>query len=133
MGEDWGNDWGNDEGPLWELAKPAMRRRRFLALIAAGGAAAVLAACGATETHNSSDTPIPSHIVTSDTKSRFILKNPAHFLVHDEKSWEARLEIMQGQLTPNHLFFVRNNSVSPDLNAETWRLSLEGDAVSYPI
>ena len=40
---------------------------------------------------------------------------------------------MQGQLTPNHLFFVRNNSVSPDLNAETWRLRLEGDAVSNPI
>ena len=64
---------------------------------------------------------------------RFIFKDPAPFIVHDEKSWGARLELMQGLLTPNRLFFVRNNSASLDLEAGSWRLSVEGDAVGTPL
>ena len=40
---------------------------------------------------------------------------------------------MQGLTTPNRLFFVRNNSVSLDLDASDWRLSVEGDAVTEPM
>ena len=40
---------------------------------------------------------------------------------------------MQGLITPNRLFFVRNNSVSLDLDASDWRLSVEGDAVEEPM
>ena len=43
-------------------------------------------------------------------------KDPAPFIEHDGKSLEARLESMQGLITPNRLFFVRNNSVSLDLD-----------------
>ena len=40
---------------------------------------------------------------------------------------------MRGLITPNRLFFVRNNSVSLDLDSSDWRLSVEGDAVSEPM
>ena len=40
---------------------------------------------------------------------------------------------MQGFTTPTRLFFVRNNSVSPKVDIETWRLSVEGDAVANPL
>ena len=122
-----------ETGTLWELARSSMGRRRFLALMAAGGAAAVLAACGAPDSSNPSPTPTPAPSGSENIAERAIFKNPASFLVHDEKSWEARLENMEGLLTPNHLFFVRNNSVSLDLDADTWRLSIEGDAVSSPV
>ena len=128
-----GKDWKQEAEPLWDFAKSRMGRRRFLALLAAGGAAAVLAACGATEIPTSPKVSITAPTGSSGTGSTSIFKSPGPFLVHDEKSWEARLENMQGQLTPNHLFFVRNNSVSLDLDANAWRLTVEGDAVSTPI
>ena len=40
---------------------------------------------------------------------------------------------MQGLITPRHLFFVRNNSASLDLDMSDWRMSVEGDAVSNPM
>ena len=45
----------------------------------------------------------------------------------------TRLENLQGIITPNRFFFVRNNSASIDVNADAWRLSVEGDAVSRPM
>ena len=60
-------------------------------------------------------------------------KDTAPFIVHDDgKSLEARLELMRGLITPQRLFFVRNNSVSLDVDAAHWRLSVEGDAVQRP-
>ena len=49
------------------------------------------------------------------------------------RAWNPRLEDMQGLITPNRLFFVRNNSVSLDIDAEDWSLNVEGDAVSEPL
>ena len=40
---------------------------------------------------------------------------------------------MRGMITPRHLFFVRNNSVSVGLDTTDWRLSVEGDAVTEPM
>ena len=122
----------SDKDPLWEIARSRMGRRRFLGLLAAGGAGAVLAACGVPEspTRTLPPTSLPA---SGDSSAPTIFKDPAHFLVHDEKSWEARLESLQGLLTPNNLFFVRNNSLSLDLDADSWRLSVEGDAVERPL
>ncbi|MCY4088448.1 MAG: sulfite oxidase [Actinomycetia bacterium] len=57
-------------------------------------------------------------------------KDPAPFIEHDSKSLESRLENMQGLITPNRLFFVRNNSASLSLGASEWRLAVEGNAVA---
>ncbi len=61
-------------------------------------------------------------------------KDSAPFHVREDKGLESRMENMQGLITPNNLFFVRNNSpASLDLDASRWRLSVEGDAVSEPM
>jgi len=84
----------------------------------------VLAACVGTEP--SSETPAAA------TDSPWF-KDPAPFIRRDGKGLEARLETMQGLITPNRLFFVRNNCVSIDVDASTWQLSVEGDGVAEPL
>ena len=120
-------------GSLWEFASArGMERRQFLRLMVAGGAAAVLAACGVVD---SPGAPNPTSVQVEPglaTDSPWF-KDTSPFIVHDDKGLEARLENMQGIITPNRFFFVRNNSVSLDLDASDWRLSIEGDAVSEPM
>ena len=109
-----------------------MGRRRFLQLLAAGGATAVLAACGADSSGGDATPPDGSRQSSTDLPGWF--KDTGPFVAHsDGKSLEARLENMTGLITPASLFFVRNNSVSVDLNADDWRLSVEGDAVADPL
>ena len=57
-------------------------------------------------------------------------KDAAPFVDHGDGNLEARLENMQGVITPSRFFFVRNNSVSLDVEAGAWRLSVGGDAVA---
>ena len=106
--------------PLWSLASDrGISRRRFLGLLAAGGAAAVFAACFPDDRGN---------------ESSGLAKDPAPFIQHGEAGLESRLELMDGVVTPNRLFFVRNNSPgSPEVDAAGWRLSVEGDAVGQPL
>lgn len=120
---------------LWETAKArGISRRKFLTLLSVGGAAAVLAACGSRipsdigATHPD-EHPLPP--LQNETSAWF--KDPSHFIRRDDKGVEARLDHMQGLITPRHLFFVRNNSVSISLDAADWRLSVEGDAITNPI
>ena len=112
-----------DTAPLWTLAqRRGFGRRRFLQLLVAGGATAVLTACGAD----------PSGDDRSEHPGWF--KNTDPFIRHaDGKSLEARLELMDGLITPSSFFFVRNNSVSVDVDAGDWRLSIEGDGVTDPL
>ena len=60
-------------------------------------------------------------------------KDPTPFIQRNDKGLEARLENMQGLITPRHLFFVRNNSVSVGLDVSAWQLSVEGDAITQPL
>ena len=124
---------------LWQSAKAnGITRRRFLALLSAGGAAAVLAACGDWSASNQAATPAVeraqpvSSPVSSDEMSAWF-KDTVPFIRHADKGLEARLENMQGLITPRHLFFVRNNSVSVDIDESQWRLAIEGDAVTNPM
>ena len=72
--------------------------------------------------------PAPMGILTSPGS-----RTPAPFTRHEDKGPEARLENLQGLITLNQHFFVRNNSVSLDLNASEWQLLVEGDAVTDPL
>ena len=118
-----------DAARLWRMVKRrGMDQRRFLQLLAAGGAAAVLAACAGLGGRRA--TPAASD--AGDAGAWF--KDTTPFIVHDDgKSLEARLEHMEGLITPNRLFFVRNNSVSLDMDVANWRLSVTGDAVTNPL
>ncbi len=118
---------------LWEFANArGMGRRHFLSLLVAGGATAVLAACA--DLGSSDGTAgSPSSPAANPAPAASWFKDPTPFIVHGDKGLEARLENMQGAITPNRLFFVRNNSVSLDLDVTGWRLTVEGDAVSEPL
>ena len=120
------------EDRLWQLAyERGISRRRFLQLLSVGGAAAVLAACFGDRLPGTSEpTPAPTAISQSEPPRWY--KDPTPF-IRRSGSLEARLENMQGVMTPNKHFFVRNNSTSMDVDATTWRLSVEGDAVSSPM
>ena len=108
---------------LWSIAEGrGMGRRRFLRLLVAGGATAVLAACGADG--DGDDAAGPSGW----------FKDTAPFIRHEDgKSLEARLELLEGLITPVSRFFVRNNSVSAGVDGREWRLAVGGDAVAKPL
>jgi len=101
-----------------------MTRRRFLWLLSAGGASAVLAACAGTRVPAGD---LPSSVPEPSASPWF--KDQAPFIVHGTKGLESRLENMSGAITPHRFFFVRNNSVSIDVDADDWSLSIEGDGV----
>ncbi len=125
--------WRSNGEPLWEFASArGIGRRRFLKLMMAGGAAAVLAACGV-DVSVETTTSTPEAAVSGSNPYAPFFKDPAPFIERDGKGLETRLEDLQGLITPNSRFFVRNNSVSIDLDATGWRLSVEGDAVSEPL
>ena len=121
------------EEPIWRLARESgMSRRRFLQLLAIGGAAAVLAACaGENPLGTGGATTATAAPSPPDSRPEWF-KDPAPF-IRRSGSLETRLENLRGVSTPNRLFFVRNNSASVDLAASSWRLSVEGDAVSNPL
>ena len=119
----------DESGGLWEYAhKRGMSRRKFLWLLAMGGAAAVLAACTDLPTTEPAEPPSTAEMKTSPW-----FKDPEPFIPQGDNSLESRLENMHGIITPNRLFFVRNNSFSLDVDASEWRLSIEGDAIDLPL
>ena len=68
-----------------------------------------------------------------NTEPPLHFKDAAAFIDHGGGNLEARLQDMQGLITPNRFFFVRNNSASLDLDAAGWRLAVEGDAIAKPL
>ena len=120
---------------LWELADSrGMGRREFLRLMAAGGAAAVLAACtGTGQPSGGQGTPQTGGTTGTVAQSSTWFKDTTPFIRHGSTSLETRLERMEGVMTPNELFFARNNSVSLDIDAANWRLRVDGDAAANPI
>ena len=119
------------EQALWGIAQShGINRRRFLTLLVAGGTAAVLSACGV-DTFDPPSTPTQPPVSPGTSSPWF--KDSGRFIIRDDKGLEARLENMRGLITPNRSFFVRNNSVSLDLDAADWRLSVAGNAVANPV
>ena len=110
-----------------------MDRRQFLRLMMVGGATAVLAACVGSEPPDEKSQPTPTQASSGTASDSPWFKDPAPFIQRDDKGLEARLTNMQGLITPNRFFFVRNNSVSLNPNPSDWRLTVEGDAVTEPM
>ena len=100
----------------------------------AGGATAVLAACVGTQPSGGTTATSPTLPVVEPGSDSPFFKDPAPFIVRDDKGLESRMETMQGLITPNSHFFVRNNApASLALDASDWRLVVEGDGVSLPL
>ena len=92
----------------------------------------MIAACG-DYWQPASNLDTPAVESPSTAEESFWFKDPSSFIRHENKGLESRLEQMQGLITPRHLFFVRNNSVSLDVESSDWRLSIEGDAIASPM
>ena len=90
-------------------------RRSFLKVATAGS----LLALGC-----ESETP-PT--VTEDPVAFF--KDTAQFIAHGTSNLESKIEQLGGFITPNDQFFVRNNSVSIDVDAASYELVIEGDGI----
>ena len=125
---------GWDAASLWEwVSARGMDRRRFLRLMMVGGATAVLAACVGPEPADEQPRSTATPMGPGPASESSWFKDPGPFIQRDDKGLEARLENMQGLITPNRFFFVRNNSYSLNLNASDWRLIVEGEAVTEPL
>ena len=114
-----------------------LERRRFLELLLTGGPPAVLAACRDAEAPTApppppAPSPAPTPPAPEPPEVAPFFKDTAPFIEHG-KSLESRLETMPGPITPNDLFFVRNNGGSLGIREADWRLVIEGDAVDNPI
>ena len=98
-----------DEESLWRFVSArGMDRRQFLRLMMVGGAAAVIAACTGADSPIGTSGPSPGQASSNASAVSPWFKETTPFFVHDDKkSLEARLENMQGLITPNRLFFVR--------------------------
>lgn len=107
-----------------------LSRRSFFQLLSTGGAGAVLAACGMDvrdEGGGSGDAA-----AEGDPASDVWVKDPAPFVRHPT-NLETPLERLDGFLTPNELFFVRNHSPTPRIDPAGYRLRIEGDAVERTV
>jgi sulfane dehydrogenase subunit SoxC len=67
-------------------------------------------------------------------KDSIVKPLPAEHFIRHETNAEARLDTLppESYLTPTDLFFVRNNSATPQIDIRTWRLAIGGPAVEYP-
>ncbi len=105
-------------------AGPAVPRRHFLELVGAAGGAALLGGCGAGDRAEQAAAtgadPLPW------------VKDPGPFIRHPT-NLETRLEHVEGFLTPNELFFVRNHAPTPRIDVGGYRLRVDGDGLERPL
>ncbi|MFJ5262591.1 sulfite oxidase [Streptomyces sp. NPDC088387] len=98
-----------------EARADGVTRRRLLTMLAATAAATALPELSPAR---AADSPIVKPV----PPERFILRG-----TNAETRWDALRGT--GHHTPNELFFVRNHTATPVLDADEWRLRLWGDGL----
>ena len=106
--------------------REGVSRRDLMKIFALGGLGAVFAAC--------ERPPAPSSSSASELGAADIpwVKNPEPFIQHPT-NLETRLELLDGVITPNELFFVRNHAPTPRIDVSGYRLRVEGDAIDEAV
>jgi len=99
------------------MEPPNSTRREFLAT---GAAAAASLAAGGTA------------FAQAPVQKFHVKALPGEIFIDHGINQETRLETLRGYLTPASHFFVRNHTATPVLDARTWRLRIEGNAVERP-
>jgi sulfane dehydrogenase subunit SoxC len=112
-----------DEYACRRASELGVSRRRFFQMLAAGGAAAALTG---RITPKAWAQPAPTPVIKPTPKELF-----NDFGSNKEMRWENMYE--RGYLTPNELFFVRDHTRTPLLDAKTWRLKIEGSGIGKPM
>jgi DMSO/TMAO reductase YedYZ molybdopterin-dependent catalytic subunit len=103
----------------------ALSRRRLIGRLAAAGFAApviasILASSGLAQEATPEGTPTPQEVLESLGKN-------SDLIPLGTTNFATPLELVDGLLTPNELFFVRSNGpVSIDIPVEEWRLTVTG-------
>lgn len=114
---------------LWERGRLAgVSRRRFLRILAAGAVATGTSAAAIRR-------PGRGERASAAPAGDLVVKpTPPEFFIDFGSNKEMRWEVMyhRGYLVPNELFFVRDHSRTPRLDAGTWRLRVEGSGVARP-
>ncbi len=105
-----------------------VNRREALALMAAGAGAAACAPEGASGPDSGSGAEAgaaPGSDAGTGGASPVWVKDPSPFVRHGT-NLETRLEDLDGLITPNDLFFVRNHAPTPVIDPATYVLTVGG-------
>jgi DMSO/TMAO reductase YedYZ molybdopterin-dependent catalytic subunit len=111
-----------DEYLWWQTKTLGISRRRLIQLMAGTVGSSAIALW-------------PQAATSASTKVEGIVKNaPPEFFFQKGSNLEMKWEQMynRGYIVPNELFFVRNNSPTPQINASRWRLTVKGTGVTNP-
>ena len=115
---------------LMERARQeGISRRDLMRIFAVGGLGAVIAACERPPEASDLSGAASAELGVADVPW---VKDPGPFIEHPT-NLETRLELLDGVITPNELFFVRNHAPTPRIDASEYRLRVEGDAVDEAI
>ena len=129
----WRHEWElTDEGIYQAKRADALLRqqekklgvsRRGLLQVLAGSGAAVL--CGGVQTGHAQG------VQTIPAQDLVVKAAPAEHFFDYGSNKEMRWETMysRGYLVPNELFFVRNHTRTPRIDAASWRLTVSGSGV----
>ena len=114
-----------------------VNRREALALMAAGVGAAACAPEGASDGGSGSGAasgvaPGSGAAAGGEAPSPIWVKDPARFVQHGT-NLETRLEDLDGLLTPNDLFFVRNHAPTPVIDPASYVLTVGGPGAASEI
>ncbi len=105
------------------------RRQLVQRLTVAGFSAPVIASIVASEGLAQEATPFtePPMAAEPGEDLREVFDLDERLISYDPFNYGTPLEALEGEfLTPNELFYIRNNGPVPDLDPETWRLSITG-------
>ena len=105
------------------MKEDSLSRRDALAAMAAG-AGVVLAGCSADGDGADADGAPPQGTPDGQAPAAWV-KDPSRFIRHGT-NLETRLEDLDGLLTPNDLFFVRNHAPTPLIDPESYSLRVGG-------
>jgi sulfane dehydrogenase subunit SoxC len=100
-----------------------LSRREVLSLLSLSAGAVALA--GLPSLGRAQTAPAPTTLKPLPADKFRVLGTNAETL------WEAYKDV--GYLTPASLFFVRNHTRTPEIDVETWRLTIGGSGVTTPI
>lgn len=111
----------------------APTRRTFLRTVSAVGAAGATVGLVGCRPGSEEETRLSRGAGQPAAEERLPwVKDPSPFIRHPT-NLETRLEDLDGFLTPKELFFVRNHAPTPRIDAESYRLRIEGDSIKRPV
>jgi DMSO/TMAO reductase YedYZ molybdopterin-dependent catalytic subunit len=116
-----------DERIWWHSKILGVSRRKALQLLAAGVGGGAIATVGRSTKTVAQTSP-------SEKVAGIVKPAPSEYFYQKKTNLEMRWEQMynRGYIVPNSLFFIRNNSPTPKIDASQWRLTIKGSGVSKP-